>query len=83
MEVLSSNKIDLKLGDLLYAKDGTCVYVFNVEYTDEFNEGGKKLKYVSIKFLNGKREGATTWSEEQDFLDLIEEGVYTYLPVKE
>lgn len=83
METLSNKEASLKLGDLLYAKDGTCVYVININYTDEFSERGKKLKYVTIKFLNGRREGVTTWTEEKDFLDLIEKGVYTYLPVKE
>lgn len=77
------DKIDLKVGDLLYTKDGTCIYIQQIEYTDEFNEGGKTIKYITIKFLNGKREGATSWREEQDFLELIEEGIYTYLPVKE
>ena len=77
------DKISLKVGDLLYTKDGTCIYIQQIEYTDEFNEGGKTIKYITIKFLNGKQEGRTSWREEQDFLDLIEEGVYTYLPVKE
>lgn len=77
------DKINLKVGDLLYTKDGTCIYIQQIEYTDEFNEGGKTIKYITIKFLNGKQEGRTSWREEQDFLELIEEGVYTYLPVKE
>jgi hypothetical protein len=83
METLSSHKISLNVGDLLYAKDGTCIYVFEIQYTNEFNEGGKTIKYVTVRFLNGKREGATTWREEQDLLEMIEEGIYTYLPVKE
>ncbi len=83
METLSNKEISLKLGDLLYAKGGTCIYVQEIQYTDEFNEGGKTIKYVTVRFLNGKREGMTTWREEQDLLDMIEEGIYTYLPVKE
>jgi hypothetical protein len=83
MDILSNKKISLKVGDLLSTEDGTCIYVFNIEYTDEFNERGKYIKYITVRFLNGKREGRTTWSEEQYFLDLIEEGTYTYLPVKE
>ena len=77
------DKINLKVGDLLYTKEGICIYIQQIEYTDEFNEGGKTIKYITIKFLNGKQEGRTSWREEQDFLELIEEGVYTYLPVKE
>ena len=77
------DKINLKVGDLLYTKEKTCIYIQQIEYTDEFNEGGKTIKYITIKFLNGKQEGRTSWREEQDFLELIEEGVYTYLPVKE
>ena len=76
-------EINLKVGDLLYTKEKTCIYIQQIEYTDEFNEGGKTIKYITIKFLNGKQEGRTSWREEQDFLDLISEGVYTYLPVKE
>lgn len=76
-------QISLNIGDLLYAKDGTCVYVFNVEYTDEFNEDGIVVKYVTIKFLNGKRQGNTTWTEEFQIVDMIKEGIYTYLPVKQ
>lgn len=76
-------EISLKLGDLLYTKEGICIYVQEIEYTDEFNEGGKTIKYITIKFLNGKQEGRTTWREESDLIDYIEEGVYTYLPVKE
>ncbi len=37
-------EIDLKLGDLLYADDGTCIYVYDTEYTNEFNPGGKSIK---------------------------------------
>lgn len=77
------DKINLKVGDLLYTKEGICIYIQQIEYTDEFNEGGKTIKYITIKFLNGKQEGRTSWREEQDFLELIEEGIYTYLPVKE
>jgi hypothetical protein len=83
METLSGKEISLNVGDLLYAKDGTCIYVFEIQYTNEFNEGGKTIKYVTVRFLNGKREGMTTWREEQDLLDMIEEGIYTYLAVKE
>jgi len=58
MEVLSS-KINLSLGDLMYTKDGTCIYVLDIQYTDEFNPDGKTVKYITIKFLNGKQEGRT------------------------
>lgn len=77
------DKINLKVGDLLYTKEGICIYVQEIDYTDEFNEQDMVIKYITIKFLNGKQEGRTTWREEQDILDLISEGVYTYLPVKE
>lgn len=77
------DKINLNVGDLLYTKDGICIYIQQVEYTDEFNEGGKIIKYITVIVLNGKQEGRTSWREEQDLLDYIEEGVYTYLAVKE
>lgn len=77
------DKINLKVGDLLYTKEGACIYVQKIEYTDEFNEQDMVVKYVTVRFLNGKREGMTTWREEQDLLDMIEEGIYTYLPVKQ
>jgi len=77
-----NDKISLEIGDLLYTKGGTCIYVSNVEYTDEFNPDGKTVKYVTIKFLNGKRQGRTTWREELQIVDLIKEGIYTYLPVR-
>lgn len=75
-------EISLKVGDLLCGEDGTCIYVSSVEYTDEFNEGGITVKYVTIKFLNGKRQGNTTWTEEFQIVDMIKEGIYTYLPVR-
>lgn len=78
-----NDKISLEIGDLLYTKGGTCIYVSNVEYTDEFNPDGKTVKYITIKFLNGKQEGTTTWREELQIVDMIKEGIYTYLPVKE
>jgi hypothetical protein len=77
------NNINLSLGDLMYTKDGTCIYVIDIQYTDEFNPNGKTIKYITIKFLNGKQEGRTTWREEYNFVELIEEGIYTYLPVKQ
>jgi hypothetical protein len=82
METLSGKEINLNVGDLLYTKEGICIYIQQVEYTDEFNEGGKIIKYITVRFLNGKQEGRTSWREEQDLLDYIEEGVYTYLAVK-
>lgn len=83
METLPGKITELKVGDLLYTKEGTSIYIFDVENSDEFNEEGKMVKYVSVKFLNGKQEGRTTWGEEKDLLDLINANVYTYLPVKE
>jgi hypothetical protein len=77
-----NDKISLEIGDLLYTKGGTCIYVSNVEYTDEFNPDGKTVKYITIKFLNGKQEGTTTWREELQIVDMIKEGIYTYLPVR-
>jgi len=78
-------KISLNVGDLLYTKGGTCIYVQEIQYTDEFNEQDMvlALKYITVRFLNGKQEGRTTWREESELIHYIEEGIYIYLPVKQ
>ena len=77
------NKINLKVGDLFQTKHGGLVYIKHVEYTDQFNEKGIVVKYITLHFLNGLSEGRTSWTEEGEVLDLIDTGVYKYIPVKE
>ena len=77
------NKIDLKVGDLFQTKDGGLVYIKHIEYTDEFNETDMMVKYITVYFLNGYPEGRTSWTEEGEVLDLIDTGIYKYIPVKE
>lgn len=77
------NKINLKVGDLFQTKDGGLVYIKHIEYTDEFNEKDIVVKYITLHFLNRLPEGRTSWTEEGEVLDLIEEKLWKHYPVKE
>jgi hypothetical protein len=71
------------IGDVFISGKTTLLYISGFSSGPSEAESNQYAEYHRMTFLNGKQAGRSTWVTEEKITELIERGVYEYLPAKE
>jgi hypothetical protein len=71
------------IGDLFISGKTTLLYISGFSSGPSEAENNEYTEYHRLTFLNGKQAGRSIWAKEEKITELIERGIYEYMPVKE